>query len=67
MKSRKPQQPPEPEPEIQVTLRLEEIPDDDRAADLYGTILRSVRAAQARREREQKHNGNAGDQSKPAA
>jgi hypothetical protein len=41
------------EPELRVTMRFEENEDSDRAADLFGTILRSVRAARARREKEQ--------------
>jgi hypothetical protein len=39
-------------PELQVSMRFEEVEDTDHAADLFGTILRSVRAARARREKE---------------
>ena len=54
----KPDRPKPPqEPQIQVRMRLEGIEDDDRAADLFGTILRSVRAALARRGKEREHNG----------
>jgi hypothetical protein len=42
------------EPELQVSIRFEQIENTDRAADLFATILRSVRSARARREREER-------------
>jgi len=45
-------------PELQVSMRFGEIENDEFAADLFGTILRSVRSARARREKQEKAHSN---------